>query len=98
MTAKENFDARHQTATLKLHKIAVIKYKRYGIMVCCGVLSGILKISKNTVMNYVDGWASDGFLTEAMIIQFRKLNKTVCNSYIQQQILERNNKTRAGRR
>ena len=78
MTAIDKLKIRHRAAVEKLKKVAAPKFDKYGILVCTKVISKNLDISDTTVMNYVGGRVKDGFLTEALIAEFKSLNNEVC--------------------
>lgn len=73
MLAKQQLQKRHSEAYLKLHKVANPKIKKKGLVVCCTLVATELGVSSQTVINYIGSRGKDGYLTEAITQQFRKV-------------------------
>jgi|GEM_PF-5635920 len=73
MTAKQELKKRHLLAVDELKKIAIPKIEKDGLKPVCEKISASVGVSYQTVANYVYGMAKDGFLTEQITKEFKKL-------------------------
>ncbi len=73
MGSDEALKLRHTRATEKLKEVANRKLKSGSATQTAFVVGLKLGITGQTVLNYLNGNCRDGFLTEALTMEFRKL-------------------------
>jgi len=73
MNAETQLKERHEVAVAALKSVAFPKIKKEGLKKQCKAVASNLGVSYQTVINYVYGMAKDGFLTEAITKEFKKL-------------------------
>jgi predicted transcriptional regulator len=73
MTAKQELKKRHQLAIDELKKVALPKIEKEGVKPVCEKISATIGVSYQTIANYVYGMAKDGFLTEQITKEFKKI-------------------------
>ena len=69
---RKDIQDRHQMAHAALSDAAA-KFVKNGIKKACEVVAGRIGCSDVTVRNYVYGKGKDGYLTEAITKEFKKL-------------------------
>lgn len=73
MTTKEEFQWKHLQAIAKLQKTAEKKVFLHGLVFCAQKIAPNLGVSSQTIINYLSGRTTDGYLTEAITKEFRIL-------------------------
>ena len=75
MEPKKKLKVRHKEASAELKKVALPYIDNNTLNSVALKIGGILGVSFQTVVNYVYGKAKDGFLTEAISNEFKKLKE-----------------------
>lgn len=75
MGPKKQLKVRHKEASAELKKVALPYIDNNTLNSVALKIGGILGVSFQTVVNYVYGKAKDGFLTEAISNEFKKLKE-----------------------
>ena len=75
MEPKKQLEVRHKEASAELKKVALPYIDNNTLNSVALKIGGILGVSFQTVVNYVYGKAKDGFLTEAISNEFKKLKE-----------------------
>lgn len=75
MEAKKQLRQRHKEACLELKKIASPYIDNTTLNAEAVKIGRELGVSFQTVVNYVYGKSKDGYLTEAIIDQFKKIKQ-----------------------
>ncbi len=75
MEPKKQLKVRHKEASAELKKVALPYIDNNTLNSVALKIGGILGVSFQTVVNYVYGKAKDGFLTEAISNEFKKLKE-----------------------
>jgi hypothetical protein len=75
MEPKKQLKVRHKEASAELKKVALPYIDNNTLNSVALKIGGILGVSFQTVVNYVYGKAKDGFLTEAICNEFKKLKE-----------------------
>lgn len=75
MEPKKKLKVRHKEASAELKKVALPYIDNNTLNSVALNIGGILGVSFQTVVNYVYGKAKDGFLTEAICNEFKKLKE-----------------------
>jgi len=73
MTAKQELKKRHAASVVELQTVALPKIEKDGLKPVCENIGKALGVSYQTVVNYVYGRTKDGFLTNAIAKEFKKL-------------------------
>lgn len=73
MVSKDKFKNRHKVALDKLQIVAFKKQRKGMNTQIAAEVGSKLGISGQTVLNYLNGNPKDGFLTEAITEEFKKL-------------------------
>jgi hypothetical protein len=63
----------HNKANLELKKVSDPKIEKIGIISCSKIVAKHLNVSSQTIVNYILGTGKDGFLTQLIIAEFKKL-------------------------
>ena len=71
--SKDLLKQRHLEAVVKLQSLANPKVFKWGLMKCSKVVADKLGITDQTVINYLSGRTKDGYLTDAIIKEFKSL-------------------------
>ena len=64
---------RHNTAVKRLQEVASKKEKKNKNTQIAAIVGEKLGISGQTVINYLNGQAKDGYTTEALIAEYKQL-------------------------
>jgi len=73
MEAIKEFEKKHKDIKAKLSAVAKEKINRGEMMNACKGIAKRLKVSPQTVYNYVVGTIKDGYLAEAILQEFESL-------------------------
>lgn len=71
--SSEKLRHRHLQAVVKLQTVANPKVFQYGLMQCAKAIAPKLDKTPQTIINYLSGRVTDGFLTEEITNEFKKL-------------------------
>lgn len=73
LTSHELLKKRREDAFVRLRTIAKQKTTKGNITLSYVTVGGALRLTSQTVYNYVQGKGKDGFIVEALIKEFKKL-------------------------
>lgn len=71
MTAFEELNTRHKSIKKELRDISQPVVTEHGLVSTSTVVAKKLKVSPQTVMNYLSGRVKDGYLAEAIIQEYK---------------------------